>query len=180
MERITSHTARWSAKNVDDQSYQTVQSELAMATGGVLGVGVGAGRAKHVLPATTTDFIMATVAEEFGLVGALAVMAVLAGLVLRLLMLAQRTAAPFARLVLAGTACWLGIQSCVNIMMANGFLPAIGIPVPFLSSGGSSLVALWLVLGICNSVLAPSPAKEVGYAPRADRWRDRRTRLSRA
>jgi cell division protein FtsW (lipid II flippase) len=180
MERILSHTSRWDAKNVDDQSYQTVQSELAMATGGLIGVGPGAGRAKHVLPAPTTDFIMTTVAEEFGLVGALTVLSVLCALVLRLLMLAQRTTAPFQRLVLAGTACWLGIQTCVNMMMANGFAPAIGIPVPFLSSGGSSLVALWLALGICNSVLAPVPAKEVANASSRNGWRDRRTHLSRA
>lgn len=180
-DRIVGHMHRWEAKNVDADSYQTVQSELAMATGGVFGVGVGAGRAKHVLPATTTDFIMATVAEEFGLVGALAVLGVLAALTMRLIYLAQRAASPYARLVLGGVACWFGIQTCVNVMMANAFMPAIGIPLPFFSSGGSSLVALWLAIGVCNSVLAPAPEKkEVEGAIDSNRGRDRRPHLSRA
>lgn len=158
MDRIVNHVQRWDPKNVDDVSYQTVQSELAMATGGWLGVGIGNGRAKHVISAPTTDFIMATVAEEFGLLGALGVMALLGGLVLRLAMLGRKATNSYARIMLFGTAAWIGIQACVNIMMANGFVPAIGIPLPFISSGGSSLVALWSALGVCQAV-AFAPAR---------------------
>lgn len=180
IDRINVHRDRWSAKNLDDTAYQTVQSEMAMATGGVVGVGIGAGRAKHVLPAATTDFVTATVFEEFGLLGALAVLGLIGAFVMRLLTLAQRAATPFGSLVLVGVAAWIGIQSCVNIMMANGLLPAIGIPLPFVSSGGSSLVALWLAVGICQSMLAPQVAKEGEVATGRHRWRNRRTRLSRA
>ncbi|HWD38668.1 MAG TPA: FtsW/RodA/SpoVE family cell cycle protein [Fimbriimonas sp.] len=161
LERIRNHIERWRPDNVDDTSYQTVQSELAMASGGLFGVGVGNGRAKHVIPATTTDFILATIAEEFGLVGALGVLAVLAAIVWRLLRLSAKAPTKFGRLVLFGFASWFGIQACVNVMMANGFLPAIGIPLPFISSGGSSLLTLWCAVGVAQSVCrAPSPAKE--------------------
>ncbi len=180
MDRVTNHLQRWSRQNVDDVGYQTVQSELGMAAGGVLGVGIGNGRTKHVLPATTTDFIMATVGEEFGLLGSLFVLAVVGSIVWRMFYLAQRVKSRYAMLVLGGVAVWFGFQACVNVMMANGFLPAIGIPLPFISSGGSSLIALWLAIGVCQSSLAPSPAKEESIAPSSHRWRDRRTHLSSA
>ncbi len=159
LQRFKDHTARWQSANVDDTEFQTVQSELAISSGGVMGVGLGGGRAKHVLPATTTDFIMATVGEEAGLWGSLGILALLGGLVFRLLYLAQNAPSRFGQLVLYGVGAWLGIQTCVNIMMANAFLPAIGIPLPFISSGGSSLVALWMAMGVCQSVLSPEPAK---------------------
>lgn len=181
MNRILNHTQRWSERNMDDIGWQTVQSELGMASGGVLGVGVGAGRAKHVLPAATTDFINATIGEEFGLLGMMMIIGLLGALTLRLLYLAKSAATPFASLMLTGTALWIGGQSCVNIMMANGMLPAIGIPMPFISSGGSSLIAMWMALGVCNACLAPVPKKaEEAYETGRDGWGHRRTRLSRA
>lgn len=178
--RFENHNSRWSDENMDSNGYQTVQSELAMASGGATGVGIGAGRAKHVLPATTTDFIMATVGEEFGLIGSLMILGVLAAIVLRLISLAGTAKTPFAKYVLCGVASWFAIQTCVNVMMANGFLPAIGIPLPFVSSGGSSLIALWIALGLCQSVLAPPVEKEAARAPSNHRWGHRRPRFSRA
>ena len=160
LQRFVDHPSRWTAKNIDDTEFQTVQSELAVSSGGVLGVGLGQGRAKHVLPATTTDFIGATIGEETGLWGSLLVLGVLGGLVFRFFTLAQRAPSRFGGLVLYGVASWLGIQTCVNMMMANAMIPAVGIPLPFISSGGSSLVALWLAIGVCQAVLAPEPVKE--------------------
>jgi cell division protein FtsW len=160
LERVTNHGSRWEVRNVDDIGWQTVNSEMAMADGGILGVGVGGGRAKHVLPATTTDFVMATVAEEFGVVGALGLLGLLGALVWRILWLAQRAANRFAMLTLYGVGVWIGLQTCVNVMMANGFLMPIGLPLPFISSGGSSLIALWMAIGVCQSVAHPEPAKE--------------------
>lgn len=180
LERIENHSNRWSGKNIDDTGYQTVQSELAMAMGGLIGVGPGAGRAKHVLPAATTDFILATVGEEFGIIGVVIVLGVLGCLVFRLFMLAQRAPTHFGALILSGVGAWIGIQTCVNVMMANGLLPAIGIPLPLVSSGGSSLVALWVAMGLCQAVLTPVPEKEEKRATSRNRWRHRRPRLSRA
>lgn len=154
MDRIVHHSERWKPDHVDDTGYQTTQSETAMASGGMSGVGIGAGRAKHMLPAATTDFIMATIGEELGLIGALGVLGLLAWITFRLAWLAWKVRDAFAKLILAGTATWIGVQTCTNVMMANGFLPAIGIPLPFISSGGSSLVALWLAIGLCQSAAA--------------------------
>jgi cell division protein FtsW (lipid II flippase) len=180
MARIENHTSRWSMENMDDIGYQTVQAEVAYASGGILGVGFGAGRAKHVMPAATTDFIPATIGEELGLCGALLVIGVLGGLSYRLITLAPRAPTKFGSLVLGGAGAWIGLQSCVNFMMANGTLPAIGIPLPFISSGGSSLIALWIAIGICQSMLRPQPIKEEALAAGDDRRRHGRTRLSSA
>ncbi|MCC7230394.1 MAG: FtsW/RodA/SpoVE family cell cycle protein [Fimbriimonadaceae bacterium] len=181
MERILNHAQRWDKENVDDVSYQTVQSELAQATGGWIGVGIGAGRAKHLIPAATTDFISGTIGEEFGLLGSVMVIGLIGALVARLYWLASIAHTKFAALVLGGVGTWIGIQACTNIMMANGFIPAIGIPLPFISSGGSSLIALWMAIGLCQAVLKPVPvAKEAVVEVDRDRWGNRRTHLSRA
>jgi cell division protein FtsW len=178
LDRIVNHNHRWDMKNVDDVGFQTVQSELGMATGSLLGVGPGAGRSKHIMPATTTDFVMATVGEEFGLLGSLFVLGAIGAIVWRLLHLARKAEKRFQMLVLFGVAGWIGIQSTVNFMMANGTLPAIGIPLPFISSGGSSLVALWLALGVCQAMLLPVPKKEEKkIAPSHQRWGNGGTRV---
>jgi cell division protein FtsW len=166
LERITTHFDRWNPSNVDGIAYQTVQSELAMASGGLVGVGMGVGRAKHVMPAATTDFIAATIGEEFGFLGWLAVVGVLGGITWRLVVNAQRAPTKFGQLALLGFGSWIGMQSVVNLMMANGTAPAIGIPLPFISSGGSSLVALWMAVGISQAALVPALARSSkGVAP---------------
>lgn len=159
MERIVNHAQRWQPDHVDDTGYQTTQSETAMASGGWTGVGIGAGRAKHMLPAATTDFILATIGEEFGLIGSLGVLGLLGAIAWRLAILALRAQTRFAMLVLAGTASWIAIQTCTNVVMANGLLPAIGIPLPFISSGGSSLLALWIAIGLCQSAADDRPRR---------------------
>jgi cell division protein FtsW (lipid II flippase) len=180
------HFQRWETQNIDDSGYQTVQSEIAMANGGLNGVGPGAGHAKHLMPATTTDFVMATVAEEFGFLGATAVLTLLGALVIRLLYRASQAQDRFAMLTLTGIAAWLGFQGCVNVLQANGTLPPIGIPFPFVSSGGSSLLALWMAIGVTEAlaVVKPVPTHAVVEegvdAAGSDRRRDGRTRLSRA
>jgi cell division protein FtsW len=181
MDRINNHLHRWdSANNMDEMGYQTVQSELGMAQGGLVGVGIGGGRAKHVMPACTTDFMLATIGEEFGFIGSFLSIGVLGMITLRLLKLAKKCSSPFGVLVLSGAAAWVGVQTVVNVVMANGFFPAIGVPLPFLSYGGSSLMALWMVLGVCNSVLLKHPVREATSETRGNRRRHGRPRLSRA
>ena len=184
--RIVNHFQRWEQRNIDDSGYQTVQSEIAMASGGFPGVGSGAGHAKHLMPATTTDFVMATVAEEFGFVGAMAVLGLLGALVVRLLYRAANTKDRFAMLTLTGVATWLAFQGCVNLLQANGTLPPIGIPFPFVSSGGSSLLALWAAIGVTEAIAVRRPVathavvEEAPNAVGSNRRRDGRSRLSRA
>ena len=180
MSRITTFMSRWNADDIDGAGLQSANSELAMASAGVGGVGIGSGRAKHVLPSTTitTDFIMATVAEETGLVGALLVLALLGSIALRLFTLASKATTKFGSLVCYGVAIWISVQGCVNMMMANATLPAIGIPFPFVSYGGSSLISLWIAIGLCQSSLMPEPVKEKSNAPSRNRRRNWWSRLS--
>ncbi|MFN3684307.1 MAG: FtsW/RodA/SpoVE family cell cycle protein [Fimbriimonadaceae bacterium] len=183
MERLTSHWHRWEQSNIDDVGYQTVQSEIGMALGGFVSLDAGGGRTKRMIPAPTTDFIMATIAEETGFVGAVAVIGLLGAIVGRLLWLARRAPTRFGGLFLTGLAGWIGIQTCVNVCMANALIMPIGVPLPFFSSGTSSLVALWLAVGAAQAVMRPVPQKaamEVEHAAGRDRWGHGRARLSRA
>lgn len=154
LDRITNHGDRWSSKNIEGIGYQTTQSEIALANGGALGMGLGEGRAKHKLPAPTTDFILATIGEEFGFVGSLGVIVLLGWMTFRMFMMGLARNDAFGRLVICGIASWIGVQSATNIMMANGYFPPIGVPLPFFSYGGSSLVALWLAVGVTQSILS--------------------------
>ena len=178
MDRITDHNSRWSAVNRDNSGYQTTQSEVAEASGGVFGAGIGSGRAKHVMPAATTDFVSTTIAEELALVGIYFVLALIGVLVGRLYYLARRSDSQFSALVILGVATWFGVQASINIWQASGLIWAVGIPLPFISYGGSSMVALWLALGVCHGLVAHQPKKETVRETDSNRWRDSRTRLS--
>jgi len=152
--RINSHLTRWDAKNLVDKGFQTTLSESAQARGGLLGTGPYTGTVRLWMPATTNDFILATIGEESGFVGAALCILLTFALVFRMLWHAGRMKGPFASLVLMGSATWIGVQAGTNIMMANAAIPTIGIPWPFLSSGGSSLLALWMMLGACQACVA--------------------------
>jgi cell division protein FtsW len=133
--------------------YQTIQAWSALAEGGVSGVGVGAGRAKWgFLPFAHTDFIFAVIGEEFGLVGATVVI----GLFVLLGVLGVRTAVrapdPFGMLLAAGVTTWFVAQAFVNIGAVVGVLPVTGVPLPFVSAGGSSLLASMAAAGILLNV----------------------------
>lgn len=183
-DRFANHLHRWSSENADDAGYQTTQSESALARGGLLGVGLGNGKAKYVLPAPTTDFVLATVGEEFGLVGSLAVIGLIGAVSWRLMVHALAREDVFGRAVLGGVSSWIAIQTMVNVMMVNGAAPPVGVPLPFVSAGGSSLVALWVTVGVCQSVLCGDPvrahAKEGADEIDRDGWRHGRPRVSRA
>lgn len=152
--RVASHWDRWSESKIDSIGYQTTQSETALATGGILGKGFGQGRAKYTLPEPTNDFILATIGEETGLIGSLVVIGLLGFVVMRLYNHGMQRIDRFEKLLLVGVSCWIGIQTITNILVANGFLPVMGVPLPFFSAGGSSLFALWLAIGVCQSVIS--------------------------
>ena len=133
--------------------YQTIQSQVSLASGGLIGVGLGASRAKWgFLPYAHTDFIFAIIGEELGLVGA----ALVVGLFLALGYLGIRAAVgaadPFGRLVAAGITTWFCAQAFVNIGAVIGILPITGVPLPFVSFGGSSLVAAMAAAGLLLNV----------------------------
>lgn len=131
----------------------TIQSQVSIASGGLLGSGVGAGNAKWgFLPYAHSDFIFAIVAEEVGLVGSATL--ILSFVLLGYLGLRTAMKAPdrFGMLLAAGITCWLLTQAFLNIGMAIGVLPITGEPLPFLSAGGSSLCATLGAAGLLTSV----------------------------
>lgn len=176
--RLLNHTDRWSQQNIDDIGFQTVHSEIAMASGSIFGVGIGSGRAKHILPASTTDFILTTAAEELGLVGMLLIIALTLCLCLRLIYLGLNSPSRFGMTVALGVAMWVAFQACLNVGVANGTLPPIGKPYPFLSAGGSSLLALWIGLGMAMSALRSPVNLEQSNVPDRNRRWDRGSRVS--
>jgi cell division protein FtsW (lipid II flippase)/cell division protein FtsI/penicillin-binding protein 2 len=136
-----------------DRAFQVVQSLLAFGAGGIFGQGLGLGRPTYI-PAVHTDFVFAAVAEEFGLMGALALIALYGVLLARGFRAALRAPRPFERLLAAGLTAGWGIQAWI-IMAANAKLvPIAGVTLPFLSYGGSSLLATFIAVGLLLVVSA--------------------------
>ena len=133
--------------------YQLVQSLIALGSGGVSGAGLGAGRAKWLfLPNAHTDFIFAVIGEELGLIGTLAVLGLFAAFAVLGIRAARRAPDRFGTLVAAGITVWVVAQAAVNIGGVVGLLPVSGVPLPFVSFGGSALVFTMLATGILANV----------------------------
>lgn len=143
--------------------YQSAQVRLAIGSGGWSGAGLGQGRQTQggFVPFQETDFIFSVAAEEAGFWGALGVVLLLGFLIIRALWVALVTDDPFGRIVAVGVACWFGFQTFQNIGMNVGLMPVTGLPLPFLSYGGSSMLACWLAIGLLASTQ---------HAPRRVRW----------
>ena len=120
----------------------------AIQEGGFFGVGVGEGQVKWSLPDAHTDFIIAVAAEEYGLVMVLAIIALFAVVVIRSLSRLMRERDPFIRLAGTGLACIFGVQAFINMGVAVRVLPAKGMTLPFVSYGGSSLIAGGILAGM--------------------------------
>jgi cell division protein FtsW len=145
-------------------SYQAVQGLVALGTGGMWGVGLGASRARwSFLPNAHTDFVFAILGEETGLAGSLAIVAMFAAFTIAGTLIALRCTDRFGRLLAVGITTWLSAQALVNIGGVVGLLPITGVPLPFVSSGGSALVVSLVGVGILVSVarLVP-PMQEPG------------------
>ncbi|CAG1008376.1 putative peptidoglycan glycosyltransferase FtsW [Myxococcaceae bacterium] len=152
------------------EGFQLVQSFVAFGRGGLLGTGLGAGRQKlHYLPEAHTDFILAVVAEELGLIGVMAVLGAFVALLVAGVRIALHARSRFALFVAAGTTLLLTFPACMNAMVVTGLLPTKGLALPFLSYGRSNMlvciVAVALLLGIGCREGAPDPPK-VGAAER--------------
>jgi rod shape determining protein RodA len=134
--------------------YQLHQAQLALESGGWIGKGLtnGSGANSDFLPVQTTDFVFAVLAEELGFVGALVVFALFAALLWRILAAGWRSRDPFGTMFAAGLASLVVFQLVVNVGMVLGVMPITGIPLPFVTHGGASLVSLAIGLGILQSV----------------------------
>lgn len=134
-------------------SYQVRQSKIAFGSGGTLGQGLGHGRAKMLyLPEPHTDFILASVGEELGLVGISGVLFIVTGLILRAWRVATRAPDRFGYLLVIGIGGSLFVNAGLNAAVVTGLVPATGLPFPFLSYGGSSLVTTAAAWGIVLNV----------------------------
>lgn len=133
--------------------YQTIQSLVGIASGGVWGVGLGNGRAKWgFLPFAHTDFIFAVIAEELGLIGALVVVTMFVLLGLVGIKIAIDAPDRFGTLAAVGITTWLVVQAFVNMGAVAGRLPITGVPLPFLSAGGSALLANMVGVGVLLNI----------------------------
>lgn len=151
MRRLAGYRDLWG--NRGNTSYQTFQSLISVSNGGIKGVGLGASRGKWgYLPFAHTDFIFSILAEELGLIGAGTV--ILVFLVIGVLGFAVASRAPdrFGTLLAIGITAWILVQAFVNIGVTLGLLPVTGVPLPFLSFGGSSLVVTMASFGILLNV----------------------------
>ena len=134
--------------------YHITQSKIAIGSGGLFGKGFGQGSQSHLdyLPEAHTDFVFATMAEEWGMMGGLFVLAVFA-LVLRWgIAVALRAPDRFSRLLAAGMVTTIFFYVCINLMMVMGLAPVVGIPLPFVSHGGSSMMTNMLCIGTLMAV----------------------------
>ncbi|PFG33463.1 putative lipid II flippase FtsW [Sanguibacter antarcticus] len=147
--------------------YQVVRGLEGLGTGGLMGVGLGAGFEKwSYLPEAHNDFIFAVLGEELGLLGALLVLALFALLGLAMLRIVRRHPDPMVKITTAAIACWIIGQALINIGVVIGILPVIGIPLPLVSAGGSALVATMLALGIVISFARDEPGAREALAAR--------------
>jgi len=139
--------------DVANKGYQISQSLIALGSGGVTGVGLGNGRAKwQFLPAAQTDFIFAIIGEELGLFGTLMIVGLFVVFAVVGYRIAMRAPDRFGALLAAGVTTWVVGAAVLNIGMVTSVLPVSGVPLPFLSAGGSSLVILMVAAGMLVNV----------------------------
>ncbi|MTH65732.1 FtsW/RodA/SpoVE family cell cycle protein [Paracoccus shanxieyensis] len=134
----------------------------AIQEGGFFGVGVGEGSVKWSLPDAHTDFIIAVAAEEYGLIMVLAIIALYMTVVVRSLMRLRDERDPFARIAGTGLACAFGVQALINMGVAVRLLPAKGMTLPFVSYGGSSVIASGIAVGMLLALTRALPQGRMG------------------
>ena len=137
-----------------DVGRQPLMSRETIAAGGLFGVGLLTGGYYEVLAASHTDFIFATVCEKFGFLGGASVVAALVVLTLRLLWISYRCRDGVGRLICCGIAAIMIVQSLENLWMCLAMVPVVGITLPFMSCGGSSVFALYVLMGLAHSTSA--------------------------
>jgi rod shape determining protein RodA len=151
--------------------YNVEQARIAVGNGGLFGQGLfhGSQTNSGFVPEQHTDFVFTVAGEELGLVGAALIIALLGVVLWRALAIAARTDDVFGRIAAAGIACWIGFQAFQNIGMCVGIMPVTGVPLPFVSYGGSSMFAGMLAVGLLQNIhlrTLTSPASRMQPAKR--------------
>jgi cell division protein FtsW len=166
--RILSFLDPW--KYGQDVGYQLKQSLLAIGSGGLFGLGPGQSRAKlFYLPDAHTDFILAIYSEELGLVGVLLILALFSLLVYRGLLLSLRAPDAFGSYLALGLTLLIGLQAGINMGVVTGLFPTKGLSLPFLSYGGSSLLATLLAVGILLNISSQIKRPKLPAEPQGEK-----------
>lgn len=134
--------------------FSIIQSRIAIGSGGLLGRGWKAGTQSQLnfLPEHHSDFIFSVIGEEWGFVGCVVLIAAFGFLMIQMLRVARESLEPQGRLLAVGVFSWITYQAFVNMAMVIGLLPVVGVPLPMISYGGSSMVMIWTALGLVQSV----------------------------
>ena len=150
-ERVMTYLNPWGDPGA--AGFQMIQSYLALGSGGAVGAGLGEGRQKlFFLPEPHTDFIFAVIGEELGLVGTLLVLFLFVWLLWKGTRIALAVEEPFSRMLAMGATLLLTLPAFMNMGVVTGLLPTKGLPLPFVSYGGSSLLVSWAALGLLFNV----------------------------
>lgn len=158
LSRFAAFSDPFSEANYKSAGWQQAHSIMGLASGGAFGTGLGSGKQKWgSLPEAHTDFIFSVIGEELGLLGTLAVLSLYALLILAIFRVALRTTKLFDKYVLVGIGSWFAIQIIMNIGSVISMMPVVGVTLPFISYGGSSLIASFLGIGYVLGVLRRDP-----------------------
>lgn len=147
LKRLFAFLDPWASPRAE--GYQLIQSYYALGSGGLFGVGLFASRQKYLfLPFAESDFIFSVIAEELGLMGSIMVLGVFALLVLSGIMIALKSKDRFRALLATGITAIIAVQTLVNIAVVSGSIPPTGLPLPYVSAGGSSLMVFMFASGL--------------------------------
>jgi len=152
LDRLTAFTNP--TANTRDIGYNTQQARIAIGSGGMFGTGLfhGPQTQGHFVPENQTDFVYSVAGEELGFVGAALIIALIGLILWRAIRIALRASDLFGRLVATGVATWIAFQAFENIGMNLGIMPVTGVPLPWVSAGGTSMFASWLAVGLLVNV----------------------------
>jgi cell division protein FtsW len=160
LRRVVSFLDPW--KDPQGSGFQLVQSFIALGSGGLTGVGIGGSKQKlSYLPESHTDFIFSIIGEEFGFIGVSVVMALFFILFIRGVSIANRTKDRFTYYLAVGLSLMVSLQALINFAVATGMVPTKGLPLPFISYGGSSLLVNMVAIGILLNISSGKDNREM-------------------
>jgi cell division protein FtsW len=167
MDRFTAFLHPFADGVYMNAGWQPAHSLMAMASGGLFGSGLGSGKQKWGnLAEAHTDFIFAVIGEELGLFGTISVLIALALLVYSIIRIALTAKDDFSKYLALGIAFWIGIQSLINLASATSLIPVVGVTLPLISYGGTSLLALVGALGLVAGIALREPEVALAINPR--------------
>jgi cell division protein FtsW len=149
--------------------YQTTQAMIALGNGGLFGVGIGQSRQRDFyLPESYGDFIYSVIGEEYGFIGAAFLLIVFAFIIIRGIQIAKHAPDPFGRYVAFGITMMIGVNALINALVNSGLMPVTGLPMPFVSYGGTSMIFSAAAVGILLNISKyteslPNPKKTLRY-----------------